>query len=174
LCYCGCQEELRALFEPFGLLAAVHLPLDAEKKGKGFGFVQFVIPEQAGRARTELDGTPFQGRVLHVIAAKKAPEPAADDTAAGRGKPAGRLSAFQQKKEEERRAQAGAKDGWNASYVRSDAVVDALAERYGVARGAIMDHADERGGELAVRLAIGEAQVTPYLGPYLGPYPAPI
>ena len=39
-----------------------------------------------------------------------------------------KLSSFQQKKEEERRKMANKKEGWNASYVRSDAVIDSLAE----------------------------------------------
>lgn len=151
------EDELRALFEKYGPLSSVHLPLDTEKKGKGFGFVQFVIPEQAQRARAELDGSSFQGRLLHVIAAKKAPEVVPDEEKKSRIQ--GRMSAFQLKREDERRAQAGSKDGWNASFVRSDAVVDALAERYGVARNEILDRADG-GGEMAVRLAIGEAQVS--------------
>ncbi len=39
-----------------------------------------------------------------------------------------KLSSFQQKKEEERRKMANKKEGWNSSYVRSDAVIDSLAE----------------------------------------------
>ena len=99
------EEELRALFEPFGPLASIHLPLDIEKKGKGFGFVQYVIPEHATRARQELDGSSFQGRLLHVMPAKKAPEPPPEDALKNKDKGGGRLSTFQQKKEDERRAQ---------------------------------------------------------------------
>ena len=98
------EEELRALFEPFGPLASIHLPLDIEKKGKGFGFVQYVIPEHATRARLVLDGSSFQGRLLHVMPAKKAPEPPPEDALKNKDK-GGRLSSFQQKKEDERRAQ---------------------------------------------------------------------
>jgi multiple RNA-binding domain-containing protein 1 len=53
---------------------------------------------------------------------------------------------------------AGKTEGWNASFVRSDAVVDSLAERYGVSGSDILDRT-EGGGEMAVRLAIGEAHV---------------
>jgi multiple RNA-binding domain-containing protein 1 len=77
--------------------------LDAEKKSKGFGFVQFVIPEQAQRAREELDGSSFQGRLLHVINAKRAPEVIPKEGERG----GSRLSSFQQKKEEDRRKMAG-------------------------------------------------------------------
>jgi multiple RNA-binding domain-containing protein 1 len=60
--------------------------------------VQFVIPEQAQKAREDLDGSSFQGRLLHIINAKKIPEVVPKDGEKGKSK----LSAFQQKKEEER------------------------------------------------------------------------
>ena len=42
------EQELCALFEPFGPLSAVHMPLDDAQRGKGFAFVQFMLPESAG------------------------------------------------------------------------------------------------------------------------------
>lgn len=39
----------------------------------------------------------------------------------------------------ERRARAGDSVGWNASFVRSDTVVDALADRLGVGKSDILD-----------------------------------
>ena len=36
---------------------------------------------------------------------------------------------IEQKKEEDRRKMANKTEGWNSSFVRSDAVVDSLAER---------------------------------------------
>lgn len=119
------EDEIKSIFGTFGPVTTVHLPLDAEKKSKGFGFVQFVIPEQAQKAREELDGSSFQGRLLHIINAKKAPEIVAKDLDSGKTK----LSSFQQKKEEDRRKMANRTEGWNSSFVRSDAVVDSLADR---------------------------------------------
>jgi multiple RNA-binding domain-containing protein 1 len=87
------------------------------------------------------------------------------------------LSSFQKKKEDERRKMANKREGWNASYVRSDTVIDSLSDkwvkshsslcisfhhcsiRYGISRGDILDTDGVGGGELAVRLAIGETQV---------------
>ena len=155
------EAELTELFSPFGPLTEVHVPIDAEKGSKGFAFVQFMIPEHAASAREQLDGSSFQGRVLHVLYSNKARERTADeDKEQGddKNKSKSRLSSFQQKKEEERRALAGKKDGWNSTFVRSDAVVDALAEKYGIGRADILNTA-EAGGEMAVRLAIGEAHV---------------
>ena len=68
------------------------------------------------------------------------------------------MSSYKQKKEDERRKLATKKDGWNSSHVRSDTVVDALASRYGLNSSDIMD-TTVAGGEMAVRLAIGEVQV---------------
>lgn len=46
---------------------------------------------------------------------------------------------YKEQKELERRARAGDSVGWNASFVRSDTVVDALADRLGVGKGDILD-----------------------------------
>ena len=119
------EDELKVMFGVFGPVTAVHLPLDGDKKSKGFGFVQFMIPEHALKAREELDGSSFQGRLLHIIDAKKAPEIVAKDPSEGKAK----LSSFQQKKEDNRRKMASKTEGWNASFVRSDAVIDSLADR---------------------------------------------
>lgn len=40
-----------------------------------------------------------------------------------------KLSSYQQKKEEERKKLVSKTEGWNASFVRSDTIVDSLAER---------------------------------------------
>ena len=163
----SCSEaELTELMTPFGPLTEVHIPLNADKASKGLAFVQFMIPEHAEAARAQLDGASFQGRVLHILFANKSRERGGDgeggnaDTADGatKQKAGSRLSSFQQKKEEERRSLAGKKDGWNAAFVRSDAVVDALADKYGIARADILN-TSEAGGEMAVRLAIGEAHI---------------
>lgn len=119
------EDEIKNIFSVYGVVTTVHLPLDNEKKSKGYGFIQFIIPEQAQKAREELDGSSFQGRLLHIINAKKAPEIIPNDLDKGKVK----LSSFQQKKEEDRRKMANKTEGWNSSFVRSDAVVDSLAER---------------------------------------------
>lgn len=46
---------------------------------------------------------------------------------------------YKEQKEIERRARAGDSVGWNASFVRSDTVVDALADRLGVGKSDILD-----------------------------------
>lgn len=153
------EEEISALFSPFGTVSQVHLPLDADKKCKGFGFVQFLLPEDSSRALNALDGSSFQGRLLHVMLAKQQVSKEEGEEGEGHDSKNSHLSSFQQKREAERKKMAHKRDGWNASYVRSDAVVDALSDKYGVARGDILDTDGVGGGEMAVRLAIGETHV---------------
>jgi multiple RNA-binding domain-containing protein 1 len=57
----------------------VHLPLDENKRTKGIGFVQFMFPEHATAALQTLDGSSFQGRLLHVLQAK-ANQPSGEST----------------------------------------------------------------------------------------------
>ena len=48
----------------------VHIPLDATtRQSKGLAYVSFAKPENALAAYEALDGNPFQGRLLHVLAA---------------------------------------------------------------------------------------------------------
>ena len=149
------EEELSALFAAYGAVAETHIPLDLEKRGKGFGFVQFMMPDDAASAVAALDGSAFQGRLIHVMVSKRPRE--VDVTAALKASGV-KLSSFQLKKEEERRKKAGQQEGWNSSFVRSDAVVDSLASTYGVQKSDILD-TNIKSGDMAVRLAVGETNI---------------
>jgi hypothetical protein len=48
------------------------------KKSKGTGYVQFRVPEDALKALRELDMTPLQGRLLHVLPAQPSRAAAAE------------------------------------------------------------------------------------------------
>lgn len=145
------EEDLKELFEKHGQVAEVHMPLDDTKRRKGFGFVTFNTTVDAQAALTALNGSPFQGRLLHVLYAKEKPEKADPEAAL-----ANPNLTYKQRKELERQLQASKQTGWNASYIRGDATVGSLAERMGVKRGEIMD---KENGNMAVRLAIGETML---------------
>ena len=152
----GCAEDdIRTTFAPYGSISEVHLPINQGKRSKGYGYVQYMIPEHASQAMSELDGSSFQGRLLHVILAKDKRIHATVDPEEEGGD---RLSTYKLQKEKDRKSMANLKDSWNASYIRSDTVVSALAQKYSVRRSDVLN-AGESGGELAVRLAIGETQV---------------
>ena len=47
------------------------------RKSKGIAYVKFQVPEDALRALRELDMSPFQGRLMHVLPAQRSPAEAA-------------------------------------------------------------------------------------------------
>ena len=63
-------------------------------------FVEFMFPDNAVLALGEMDGTVFQGRVMHVLPAKDAPTPAPKPDAAEGGK------SYKSKMEEQKRKAA--------------------------------------------------------------------
>ncbi|XP_056170121.1 uncharacterized protein LOC130134442 isoform X2 [Syzygium oleosum] len=60
-------EQLKKIFEPFGEVELVQLPLDESGHCKGFGFVQFVRLEDARNALS-LNGLEIAGRTIKVSA----------------------------------------------------------------------------------------------------------
>ncbi|KAK6929345.1 RNA recognition motif domain [Dillenia turbinata] len=71
-------EELRGLFERFGIVRDVYLPKDYYTgEPRGFAFVQFVDPMDALEAQRHMDGQSFAGRQISVVIAaetRKRPE----------------------------------------------------------------------------------------------------
>ncbi len=58
-------EDLRALFEPYGQLARVHVATDRETgRARGFGFVEMPNDAEAAKAIAALDGKDVGGRNL--------------------------------------------------------------------------------------------------------------
>ena len=84
--------DLRALFEPFGQLARVHVAMDRETgRARGFGFVEMTNDEEAAKAIAALDGKDIGGRNLKVNEArpKEAGGPRAGGGSRGPGGPRG-------------------------------------------------------------------------------------
>jgi len=115
-------------------------------------FVTFSNSSNATRARTKLDGTDFQGRLLHILPARRG------HVNDGTGDEEGLT--YKQKQERARQKDAASSKGWSASFVRGDAVVDNLAERLGLRKGDILNvKEDLSSGDAAVRLALGETHI---------------
>lgn len=65
------EEDITKLFEKYGPLTEVMIPLDKEGSHSiGYAFITFVFPEHAVKALEELDGSIFQGRLLHLMPSK--------------------------------------------------------------------------------------------------------
>ncbi|ASJ71576.1 RNA recognition motif domain-containing protein [Granulosicoccus antarcticus] len=61
------EEDLKALFEPFGKIQSCTLVLD-QKSGtsKGFGFIEMPIPGEAKAAVKQLNGQEVSGLSIRV------------------------------------------------------------------------------------------------------------
>jgi cold-inducible RNA-binding protein len=69
------ETELRALFEPFGQIARIHIATDRDTgRSRGFAFVDMPNDEEATRAMTALNGKDLDGRPLKVNEARPKPE----------------------------------------------------------------------------------------------------
>jgi RNA recognition motif-containing protein len=79
-------EDLRALFEPFGQLARVHVATDRETgRARGFGFVEMPNDAEAAKAIAALDGKDVGGRNLKVNEARPKSESGAGGPRGPRG-----------------------------------------------------------------------------------------
>ncbi|GIL52539.1 hypothetical protein Vafri_8379 [Volvox africanus] len=177
LAYTATETDLSDFFGAFGDLQEVHLVMDREtKRSKGLAYVQYQIPEDAVRAAQQLDGTIYQGRLIHILAAKPALGGAIQSTTNVAGSDGGEedgsgakgaggrpgTSSFKAQREAQRKADAGNRAAWNTLFMRPDTVADAVAAHYGLSKAALLDPSATGGkgaDSVAVRMALGEAQV---------------
>ncbi|XP_043230648.1 probable RNA-binding protein 19 [Amphibalanus amphitrite] len=150
LAYTVTEQELEGLFAHYGQLTEVTLPVDRySRKIKGFAFVTFVFPEKAQSAMEALDGSVFQGRMLHLLPAKLKHSLDQDGDEAS--------TDFKARKERQLKKQASSSHNWNSLFLGANAVANLMAEKYGVAKSDVLDSRGE--GSAAVRLALGETQL---------------
>jgi multiple RNA-binding domain-containing protein 1 len=149
------EGDLSAHFASWGEVSSVRILRDPSGRSKGLAYVSFAQPACAASALAGADKKMFQGRLIHVMSARKAPEGAVENSSS---KGVGR-SAFKDQQEAERReaAASGSEEGaWNALFVRSDAAVKAAAAAQGVSVSEVLDPTADN---LAVRTTLGEVAV---------------
>ena len=169
---CTEEEIFDHMQSHVGKLTAVHVLVDkSTKQSKGLAYATFALPEDGVKCIDVLDGAIFQGRILHVLPAKRAPTNAEKNTLGG----VGRITvinddnrednddendpnnnSYKKQKEHMRKADAADKKAWNALFMRQDTVLSAVAAMYGVDKGDLLSTETE---DIAVRVALGEAQV---------------
>ncbi|KAG0205819.1 hypothetical protein BGX33_007733 [Mortierella sp. NVP41] len=153
--YTCTEDDLRKLFEKFGPLSEVHMPISKDtKKPKGYAYVLYLLPEHAIKAFTALDKKFFMGRLLHILASKEKPQPKEDeDNPLG---PGGRPLSIKKQRELKKKGQSGMDFNWNSLYMNSDAIAASIADRLNVSKADILNpDADNMG----VRLAVAETQI---------------
>lgn len=138
------EDELQKHFEKYGPISEVNLPIDKiTRKLKGFGVITFLMPEHAVKAFSELDGTVFAGRMLHLLPGKAKPTP--DESTEG--------LTFQQKKALKLKKSSGSIHNWNTLFLGQNAVADVVASSYGTSKEDVLKE------NAAVRLALGETEI---------------
>ncbi|EKE39532.1 RNA recognition motif domain containing protein [Entamoeba nuttalli P19] len=142
------EDDIRKEFDRFGNIAEIHLPIDKiTKKSKGFGFVLFVVPQDAVKACNEMDNKFIKGRIVHVTYAKADPYS---------NQQVGESKNYKEKKQNELKAKAGNQFNWSTLYMRQDTAVSAVAEELGMKKEEILDVNAE---SMAVRVALAENYV---------------
>lgn len=150
LTYTTTEDDIRKLFEKYGPLSEVDLPVDRmTRKPKGFGTVTFLMPEHAVKAYSELDGSILDGRMLHILPGKAKASLENIDTDD---------LTYKQKKELQTKATAGSSHNWNTLFLGQNAVADAIASRYNTTKEKLLEDGSN-GMSAAVKLALGETQL---------------
>ncbi|XP_075154380.1 putative RNA-binding protein 19 [Haematobia irritans] len=151
LAYTVTEDDLQKLFEEYGPVAEIHLPVDSvTRQIKGFGTVTFMMPQHAVQAFNSLDGSTFHGRLLHLIPGKgkKDDEQDEDDP----------TLTFKQKKALKLKKSAQQSTNWNTLFLGPNAVAEILAKKFETSKQRILD-TEEGGSSAAVRIALGETQI---------------
>lgn len=80
------EEELRALFQPFGEITRVNIPTDRDTgRARGFAFVEMASASEAAGAIAALNGRELGGRQLRVNEAQPKPQGGGGGGRGGRG-----------------------------------------------------------------------------------------
>lgn len=151
LCYDCKEDDLEKLFSAYGPLVEVNMPIDNfSKKPKGFAYITCMFPEKAIQAFNDLDGTVYQGRMLHILPAKSKTEAEEIDE-----------KNFKQKKQAELKKKAQSSHNWNTLFINQNSVANLMASKYQVDKSDIYDvhSSGNKNGSAAVKLAVGETQI---------------
>ncbi|KAH6669451.1 hypothetical protein B0J14DRAFT_119915 [Halenospora varia] len=148
--YTATEEDLRSHFEKYGALEEVHLPVDGSGASKGFLLVQYAEPTAAAEAYHNIDGEPFQGRLLHILPAAPKRENKLDEFAIAK------LPLKKQKQLKKKSEASSTTFNWNSLYMNQDAVNSAIADRLGVSKSELLDPTSADAG---VKQAIAETSV---------------
>uniref|UniRef100_A0A8C2TVI5 RNA binding motif protein 19 n=1 Tax=Coturnix japonica TaxID=93934 RepID=A0A8C2TVI5_COTJA len=145
------EEDLEKIFSKYGPLSEIHFPIDRlTKKPKGFAFITYMIPEHAVKAYAEMDGQVFQGRMMHLLPSTirklKIEDVAAEES-----------SCYKKQKEAKDKANSASSHNWNTLFVGTNAVADAIAQKYNASKSQVLDH--ESKDSVAVRVALGETEL---------------
>lgn len=150
LSYTVSRDDLESLFSKFGELKQLHIPLDKwTEKPTGIAFVEFEDEANALNAK-QLDGTSFQGRLLHIMDADTQKSYVLDEFDL-------KQMPLKKQKAVKRRMQAAREQfSWNSLYMNPDTVIEAAAKKIGVSKSEFMDPTN---ANMAVQQALAESSM---------------
>ncbi|KAL5346246.1 Multiple RNA-binding domain-containing protein 1 [Pseudogymnoascus australis] len=148
--YTATEDELRVHFEKYGALEEIHLPLDASGASKGFVLVQYEDHAAAAEAFHNVDGEPFQGRLLHILPAAAKRDKKLDEFEIAK------LPLKKQRLIKKKAEATSSAFNWNSLYMNQDAVNSSIADRLGVSKSELLDPTSADAG---VKQAIAETSV---------------
>ncbi|KAM9281828.1 putative RNA-binding protein 19 [Morus bassanus] len=153
------EEDLEKIFSKYGPLSEIHFPIDKlTKKPKGFAFITYMIPEHAVKAYAEMDGQVFQGRMMHLLPSTIKKEKIEDLNAE-------ESSSYKKQKKAKDKANSASSHNWNTLFVGTNAVADAIAQKYNASKSQVLDH--ESKDSVAVRVALGETELVQEIRQFL-------
>jgi multiple RNA-binding domain-containing protein 1 len=112
--------------------------------------VQFESPSSAVDAYHNLDGEPFQGRLLHILPAAAKRDNKLDEFAISK------LPLKKQKQIKKKAEASSSTFNWNSLYMNQDAVNSSIADRLGVSKAELLDPTSADAG---VKQAIAETSI---------------
>lgn len=77
-------QDLKDHFKQAGNIVRAEVPLGEDGRSRGYGLVEFALPEEAQRAIATLSDTELKGRSIFVREDREAPAPAVTEPVAGR------------------------------------------------------------------------------------------
>jgi len=156
--YTTTEDELREIFEPFGEITEIHIPLDTETKmSRGVAFIHFLLPENAERAKNKVHNSIFQGRMIHVVKAKEKPNFNLEKENIFLGK-----SKFKREQMKKLREQAGSSHNSSATYMSSNTVMESMSKQIGVSKSDLLLNNKDFSNlddNAAVRMALAETEL---------------
>eukprot|EP00833_Pecoramyces_ruminatium_P000003 jgi/Orpsp1_1/1174035/evm.model.c7180000048652.2 len=142
------EDDLRKLFEKFGPLSEIHIPITKEtKQPRGYAFILYLLPEHAINAYMSLDGKIFQGRILDIRPGKEKPmkkEEIDENTP------------YKKQQLLKKKASAGSDFNWNSLFMNMDSIAQSMAQKLDVQKSDILD---KEADNMAVRLALAETHI---------------
>eukprot|EP00817_Percolomonadidae_sp_ATCC50343_P003514 CAMPEP_0117428622 /NCGR_PEP_ID=MMETSP0758-20121206/8289_1 /TAXON_ID=63605 /ORGANISM="Percolomonas cosmopolitus, Strain AE-1 (ATCC 50343)" /LENGTH=764 /DNA_ID=CAMNT_0005215081 /DNA_START=213 /DNA_END=2506 /DNA_ORIENTATION=- len=151
--YLATEDDIFQLMSEFGEVTEVYRPIDhTTRKSLGFAFVTFMFSEEAQKALNSLNGTFFQGRLLHVLPAHSRQAHQKEEAVLN-----DENASHKDKVEAKRKMNAENTVNWNTLYMRSDTVASAMANQLGMSKKEFLE---KKGSEnMAVQLARGETEL---------------